>query len=58
MSTFSDTEAKYASTSDEVSGRPFRRLTVSRLMSFGSSCPSTLATTRCWYERHAVNCDR
>ena len=58
MSTFSDTEATNASTSDEVSDRPFRRLTVSRLMSFGNSCPSTLATTRCWYERHAVNCDR
>ena len=42
----------------EVIDSPYRLLTVSGLMGIGSSCPSTLASTRCWYERHAVNCDR
>ena len=27
---------------------------VSRLIGIGTSCPSTLARTRCWYGRHSV----
>ncbi len=31
---------------------------VSRLMGMGTSCPSTLASTRCMYGRHSVKRDR
>ena len=37
---------------------PYSRLIVSRLIGIGSSFPSTQASTRCSYARHAVKRDR
>ena len=57
-SSFSAIDSSQPSISNEVRLRPYSRLTVSRLIGIGNICPSTLASTRCWYGRHSVNCER
>ena len=46
------------STSNEVRFSPYSLLIVSRLIGMGTFCPSTQASTRCWYERHSVKRER